>query len=85
MLKDPRYRDQEQQPASDVRLQQYEALFALELAPIMAELAELSANQAAAELNRRKIASSSDGKWHPATVISLRERLVKMMAGAVPS
>jgi len=27
------------------------------------------------ELNRRKIASATGGKWHPVTVIRLRERL----------
>ncbi len=43
--------------------------------PIMAELAGLSARAAAAELNRRKIASATGGKWHPVTVIRLRERL----------
>lgn len=48
---------------------------AAELAPIMAELVDLSANQAAAELNRRKVASASGGKWYPATVIRLRERI----------
>ena len=48
---------------------------AMRLQPVMQELAELSAHQAAAELNRRKIASATGGKWHAATVIRLRERI----------
>jgi DNA invertase Pin-like site-specific DNA recombinase len=38
-----------------------------QLRSIMAELAALSANQAAAELNRRKVAIASGGQWfaHP--------------------
>ena len=43
--------------------------------PVMTELADLSAQKAAAELNRRKIASATGGKWYAATVIRLRERL----------
>jgi hypothetical protein len=41
----------------------------------MAELANLSAHQAAVELNRRKIVSATGGTWYAATVIRLRERL----------
>ena len=44
-------------------------------------LAELSAQKAAAELNRRKIASASGGKWHATTVIRLRERLTRANIG----
>jgi DNA invertase Pin-like site-specific DNA recombinase len=40
--------------------------------PVMTELADLSAQQAAAELNRRKIASATGGKWYAGTVIRLR-------------
>jgi hypothetical protein len=43
--------------------------------PIMTELANLSAHQVAVELNQRKIASATGGKWYAATVIRLRERL----------
>ena len=41
----------------------------------LAELANISATRAAAELNRRKIATAAGGKWYAATVIRLRERL----------
>jgi len=41
----------------------------------MAELADLSANAAAAELNRRKIKSATGGQWYAQTVIKLQERL----------
>jgi hypothetical protein len=43
----------------------------------MVELADLSARQAAKELNRRKIVSATGGVWYAATVIKLRERLNK--------
>lgn len=43
--------------------------------PIMTELSTLSAQKAAAELNRRKITSASGGQWYATTVIRLRERL----------
>jgi Resolvase, N terminal domain len=46
-----------------------------ELRPVMAELAELSANQVAHELNRRGIATPRGGRWHALTVMRLRERL----------
>jgi hypothetical protein len=42
---------------------------------VTTELANLSAQKAAAELNRRKITSATGGKWYPATVIRLRELL----------
>lgn len=45
------------------------------MAPVMAELAEMSAHGAAAELNKRKIRSATGGQWYAATVIKLRERL----------
>jgi hypothetical protein len=32
-------------------------------------------NAAAAELNRREIASAAGGQWYAATVIKLRERI----------
>ena len=49
--------------------------FAERMRPVLAELASLSATAAAAELNARKIATAAGGKWYPATVIRLRERL----------
>ena len=49
--------------------------FAERTQPVLAELANISATQAAAELNRRKIATAAGGKWYAATVIRLRERL----------
>jgi hypothetical protein len=33
------------------------------------------AHQAAAVLNRRKVASAAGGKWHTVTVIRLRKRI----------
>ncbi len=57
------------------RSQKEAAALAERMRPIMQELAALSANAAAAELNRRKIASATGGKWHPITVIRLRRRL----------
>jgi DNA invertase Pin-like site-specific DNA recombinase len=46
-----------------------------QLRPVLAELAGLSANKAAAELNRRKVATPSGGQWFATQVIRLRERL----------
>jgi DNA invertase Pin-like site-specific DNA recombinase len=43
------------------------------LRPIFRELADLSANAAAAELNRRRIATPQGGQWHALTVIRLRQ------------
>jgi hypothetical protein len=45
------------------------------LRPIFSELADLSANAAAAELNRRSVATPQGGQWHALTVIRLRQRL----------
>jgi DNA invertase Pin-like site-specific DNA recombinase len=45
------------------------------LRPILVELSGLSANQAAAELNRRKVATPAGGKWFATQVIRLRQRL----------
>ena len=61
--------------AGSERSQQEAAAFAERMRPILAELASMSANQAAAELNRRKIATAAGGKWYPATVIRLRARI----------
>jgi DNA invertase Pin-like site-specific DNA recombinase len=46
-----------------------------QLRSIMAELAGLSANQAAAELNRRKVETAAGGQWFATQVIRLRRRL----------
>jgi len=48
---------------------------ARELLPLMRELASMSANEAAHELNRRGIATPRGGRWHAATVLRLRERI----------
>jgi DNA invertase Pin-like site-specific DNA recombinase len=61
--------------AGSERSQQEAAALAERMRPVMTEMANLSAHQAAAELNRRKIASATGGKWYAATVIRLRERL----------
>jgi len=45
------------------------------LRPVMAELALLSANQAAGELNRRQIETPQGGQWFSTQVIRLRKRL----------
>jgi hypothetical protein len=41
----------------------------------MAELVGLSAQKAAAELNRRGIKSATGGLWYAQTVLRLRDRL----------
>jgi DNA invertase Pin-like site-specific DNA recombinase len=47
------------------------------LSPILAELSGMSANQAAAELNRRKVPTPAGGQWFATQVIRLRQRLVE--------
>ena len=49
--------------------------FAERMRPVLTEIASFSATAAAAELNARQIATAAGGKWYPATVIRLRERL----------
>jgi DNA invertase Pin-like site-specific DNA recombinase len=61
--------------AGSERSQREAAALAERMRPVMAELAHLSARQAAAELNRRKVPTATDGRWYAATVIRLRERL----------
>ena len=61
--------------AGSERSRQEAAALAERMRPVMTELTNLSAHQAAAELNRRKIVSATGGKWYAATVIRLRERL----------
>jgi DNA invertase Pin-like site-specific DNA recombinase len=48
---------------------------AKQLRPILAKLAGVSANQAAAELNRRNVPTPAGGQWHATTVIRVRQRL----------
>jgi hypothetical protein len=50
--------------------------FAKKLKPILTELADLSANAAAIELNARKIRTPAGGRWHAMTVTRVRERLL---------
>jgi DNA invertase Pin-like site-specific DNA recombinase len=45
------------------------------LRPVLTELKGKSANQAAAELNRREIATPAGGKWFATQVIRVRSRL----------
>jgi DNA invertase Pin-like site-specific DNA recombinase len=47
------------------------------LRPLFAELAELSANAAAHELNRRGVTTSAGGKWTAVQVIRVRARLAR--------
>jgi hypothetical protein len=49
--------------------------FAERLRPVLAELTDLSANAAAAELERRGFATARGGKWTARSVINLRARL----------
>ena len=49
--------------------------FAERLRPVFAELAGLSANAAAAELERRGIATAAGGRWTARVVIDVRRRL----------
>ena len=49
--------------------------FAERLRPVFAELAGLSANAAATELDRRGIATSRGGKWTARAVLNVRARL----------
>jgi DNA invertase Pin-like site-specific DNA recombinase len=62
--------------AGSERSQRKAAALAERMRPMMQELAGLSARQAAAELNRRKIPTATGGHWYAATVIRLRERIV---------
>jgi DNA invertase Pin-like site-specific DNA recombinase len=49
--------------------------FAETMRAVMRELAHLSAHGAAAELNRRGIATATGSRWYAATVIKLRGRI----------
>jgi DNA invertase Pin-like site-specific DNA recombinase len=61
--------------AGSERSQQQADAFAERMRPTLAKMANLSARQAAAELNRRRIATATGGQWHAVTIIRLRERL----------
>jgi len=50
--------------------------------PVMAELAKLSANKAAAELNRRGVKSATGGSWSATTVLRVRRRLRRLARAA---
>jgi DNA invertase Pin-like site-specific DNA recombinase len=54
---------------------------AAELRSTFEELAALSANAAAVELNKRQVATPKGGQWHALTVMRLRQRL-SAIAGA---
>jgi hypothetical protein len=45
------------------------------MAPVLAELASLSAHSAADELNKRAVATPTGAPWSAKTVIRARERL----------
>jgi len=64
--------------AGSKRSQREAAQMAERMRPVMAELADLSAHKAAAELNRRKIPTATGGQWYAATVIRLRERIASL-------
>jgi hypothetical protein len=49
--------------------------FAERMAPVIAELAGMSANAAAAELDRRGYATPRGGKWSAQAVLNLKARL----------
>jgi DNA invertase Pin-like site-specific DNA recombinase len=55
--------------------QQRAAAQAVALAPVLAELASLGPHQAAVELNRRGVATSSGGRWSATQVSRVRARL----------
>jgi DNA invertase Pin-like site-specific DNA recombinase len=61
-----------------------------ELRSVFEEIASLSANAAAVELNKRQVATPKGGQWHALTVMRLRQRLDtiglrEVADGAVPS
>jgi DNA invertase Pin-like site-specific DNA recombinase len=63
--------------AGSERSQKGAVALAERMRDVMAELAGLSARQAAAELNRREIPTATGGQWYAATVIRLRERIAR--------
>jgi hypothetical protein len=48
------------------------------LRPVFAELANMSAHEAAEELNQRGIEAPGGGKWYAATVKRVRQRLLRV-------
>jgi DNA invertase Pin-like site-specific DNA recombinase len=61
--------------AGSKRSQKKEQEQANRLRRVMQELADLSARAAAAELNRRNVATATGAQWSAVTVIRLRGRL----------
>jgi DNA invertase Pin-like site-specific DNA recombinase len=61
--------------AGGIAKKQAAADFAELMRPLFAELAALSARQAAEALNARGIKSAAGGRWHASQVIRVRERL----------
>ena len=61
--------------AGSERSQREARELAEKMKPVMDELAELSAQKTAAELNRRGVKSATGGLWYAQTVLRLRERL----------
>lgn len=51
--------------------------FAESVRLVFEELAALSVRGMAAELNARQVPSPTGGKWHPTTVVRVRERLAR--------
>jgi hypothetical protein len=51
------------------------------IAPVLAELAGLSARAIAAELNRRRVETPTGAPWSAKTVIRARQRLAAAPAG----
>ena len=50
------------------------------LRPVLTELAGMSANAIAAELNARNVATPSGGRWHALTVIRVQRRLQEALS-----
>jgi DNA invertase Pin-like site-specific DNA recombinase len=61
--------------AGGIESQRLAAEFAATMAPVLAELASLGPHQAAVELNRRGVATSSGGRWSATQVARVRARL----------
>ena len=57
---------------------------AMKLRPVLAEIASMSNHAAAAELNKRGVATPAGGRWHALTVGRVRERLGNATAWTRP-
>jgi DNA invertase Pin-like site-specific DNA recombinase len=62
-------------PAINVTRQAEAAARAQSIAPVLAELAGMSAHAMAAELNRRKVETPTGAPWSAKTVLRVRQRL----------